>query len=122
MSGENGETLRWVPEDEGEFAEIFVAESGNRPVMSKPPRLLASAKFIREVREALSIEDDERAREAADWIADKMERFGARFAQPVFDLKGNGPICSWCGVIWPLCGHHHLSGVLDEDTDGETGE
>lgn len=73
-----------------------------------------------EVREALHIEDDDRAREAADWIIDKMERFGARSAEGVFDLQGNGPKCSWCGMIWPLCGHHHQSEVqFDDDADGE---
>lgn len=81
-----------------EFHEIAMSEGGSRPVMSRPPRLLATAKFIREVRDALGIEDDDRAREAADWVLDKMERFGARTARPVFDMEGQGPQCSWCAA------------------------
>ncbi len=104
-----------------EFDEILqVAEDSvrpDRPVMSHPPRLVASAKFIREVRHALDITDDDKARHAADWVIDKMERFGARTAEGVFDMKGNGPKCSWCGVIWPLCGHHHQSEVIDGEDD-----
>lgn len=104
----------------GEFAEIMQwAESTppNRPVMSHPPRVVASSIFIREVKAALNIDDDDEARNAADWIVDKMERYGARAAEGVFDLKGNGPKCSWCGMIWPLCGHHHQSEVDFEDDE-----
>lgn len=94
-----------------EFKEIFEPEAGGRALMSKPPRVRASKKLIREVAEALHIQDEDAAREAADWIADKMERFGARTAQGVFGLHGNGPFCSWCGAVWPLCGCAHLSEV-----------
>lgn len=97
----------------GEFDEIMQWSSGvKRPVMAPPPPVVATSKFIREVRAALGIADDDRAREAADWIVDKMERFGASTAEPVFDMQGNGPRCSWCGTIWPLCGHHHQSEVM----------
>lgn len=55
-----------------EFDEILqVAEesaSRNRPLMSHPPRLVASSKFIREVQHAFDITDDQKAREAADWV------------------------------------------------------
>ncbi|MDQ1113983.1 hypothetical protein QE418_003431 [Microbacterium testaceum] len=88
-----------------------------RPPMSVPPRVVASSVFIREVRVALAIDDDDQARVVADWIVDKMERFGARSAEPVFDMKGHGPKCSWCGMIWPLCGHHHQSAVDFGDDD-----
>lgn len=109
-----------APIVESEFSEILqVAENADprRPLMSLPPRLVASRKFILEVRDALHIEDDDQAREAADWIIDKMERFGARTAEGVFDLQGNGPKCSWCGMIWPLCGHHHQSEVTFDDDE-----
>lgn len=82
-----------------------------------PARLIASKKFIQQVQVGLSIEDEEAATAAADWIIDKMERFGARTAQGVFDMKGNGPQCSWCGAIWPLCGHQHQSEVLDDEEE-----
>lgn len=101
----------------GEFEGIF--EHGySRPLMSKPPRVQASKKLIQEVADALHIDDDDAAREAADWIADKMERFGARTARGVIDMDGNGPQCSWCSAIWPLCGCSHLSEVdLGDEAD-----
>jgi hypothetical protein len=106
-----------------EFSEIMqTAEDSirpDRPVMSYPPRQVASSKFIREVQHTLGIEDDDRARVVADWVIDKMERFGAATARGVFDMNGNGPQCSWCGVIWPLCGHHHQSKVIDDEADGD---
>lgn len=100
-----------------EFHGIAITPGESRPLMSRPPRLIASAKFIREVRDALGIEDYDRAREAADWVLDKMERFGARTAQPMFDMEGNGPRCSWCGGIWPLCGCHHLSEEVQDEKE-----
>ena len=101
-----------------EFSEIMQSTGESRPVMSVPPRVIASAKFIREVQRELDIADDDRAREAADWIIDKMERFGAYTARRVFDLEGNGPQCSCCGGIWPLCGHHHQA-FQPHDHEGE---
>lgn len=91
-----------------EFHEIALGTGETRPVMSRPPRLRATKKFIREVQEALNLPDDQ-ATDAADWILDKMERFGARTAKPMFDMEGTGPSCSWCGNFWPLCGCYHLS-------------
>lgn len=97
-----------------EFAGIFLTPGGSRPLMSVPPQMRASKLFIREVRDELNL-DNERAESAADWIADKMERYGALFARPVFDMDGNGPQCSFCSMPWPLCGHHHLSGECDDE-------
>lgn len=100
-----------------EFEGIF-APQGTRKPMSRPPEMLASRGFIREVAEMVADRwPDSTA--VADWIAGKMERFGARTAQPVFDMDGSGPICSWCGAFWPLCGHHHLSEVLDESEEDQ---
>lgn len=101
---------------ETEFTGIFMGSTESRPVMSKPRPMQATKKLIREVQEALGIPDD-KAEEAADWVANKMERFGAASAQPVFDMEGSGPNCSWCGAIWPLCGHHHMSHNLPDDED-----
>lgn len=99
-----------------EWEGIFLPAETGRAVMSMPPRMRASAAFVREVRDALNLDTDAAA-DAADWIADKMERFGAAFAQPVFDMDGNGPICSWCTTVWPLCGHHHISAMLAKGAD-----
>ena len=56
----------------------------------------------------------------ADWAADWGERLGARTARPVFDMDGSGPQCSYCGAIWPLCGHHHLSTMPTDDDERTT--
>lgn len=97
-----------------EFEGIFEPNRGDRPVMSRPPKVEASVKFIHEVRDMLA-DTEGVATDVADWIADKMERFGARTAEPVFTMNGAGPVCSWCHVVWPLCGHHHMSTVLHAD-------
>jgi hypothetical protein len=99
--------------DGPEFEGIFVGTGEHRPVMSKPHRMLPSAKLIHQVRVACDL-DDATAERVADWAADWGERLGARTAKPVFDMDGYGPACSWCGVAWPLCGHQHLSEELGE--------
>ncbi|MCD2116775.1 MULTISPECIES: hypothetical protein [Rhodococcus] len=101
-----------------EFKEIFIAPGGTRPLMSEPPRFRASRSFTREVRDELGL-DEAQAEHAADWIADKMERYAALHSRPVFDMDGNGPQCSFCSMPWPFCGHHHLSGELSEE-EGES--
>ena len=50
---------------------------------------------------------------AGDWLADYLECYGASSAEGVFNLAGEGPICSWCKTIWPLCGHAHLSDYVE---------
>jgi hypothetical protein len=105
-----------MSEQNGEF-EGILEPMASRPVMSKPPRMRASMKLVREVSAALGIDDDAAALDAADWVADKMERFGARTARPVFGMDGEGPQCSWCSQIWPLCGCHHLSAVEFNDDE-----
>ena len=105
--------------DPTEYTGILVPAPGNRPVMSMPRPYQASKKFIREVQDNLNIPESELVA-AADWIINKMEGFGAYSAQPVFDMNGTGPQCSWCGMIWPLCGHQHMSGNLDSDDDIQT--
>lgn len=100
----------------GEFDGIALGSDQSRPVMTRPPALVASMKFVREVRDALHLPDDA-AQDAADWVLNKMERFGAATAQPVFTLgeDAGAPLCSWCGAIWPLCGHQHMSEALDDE-------
>lgn len=99
-----------------EFVGIGLIVGGERPVMSKPKEFQATKKFIAYVQDNLGIQDD-RATEAADWVLNLMERYGANTAQPMFDIDGSGPSCSWCGMIWPLCGHHHMSSNLKDDEE-----
>ena len=107
----------WDPYDEPEFEGIFERQS-NRPVMTMPPRMVPSAKLVAQIRIACDL-DHATAERVAYWAADWGERLGARTAQPVIDMDGSGPICSWCGMLWPLCGHHHLSEEINHD-DEET--
>lgn len=100
-----------------EFDEIMQIPAESRPVMSRPPTPVATNLFISEVADALGLDGDA-AREAADWIVGKMDRYAAWHAQPTFTMDGAGPVCSYCGAIWPMCGHHHLSGVLPAE-DGQ---
>lgn len=96
---------------EGEFDGIGTYSSHKRELMSKPLTLEATNKLIREVMDVTGITDLGKATEVADWLLNKMERYGARTAQLMFDVDGAGPLCSWCGEIWPLCGHHHMSEI-----------
>ncbi|WP_030149431.1 hypothetical protein [Mycetocola saprophilus] len=104
----------------GEFDGIFVVVGQQKP-MSPPPTPLASVKFVREVKDALGLDDDA-APAAADWVVGKLHRFLAIDAQPVFDMEGQGPLCSACFMFWPLCGHHVLSEWSpDADEEDEAG-
>jgi hypothetical protein len=107
-----------VSELNDEFTAIIINDGGTRPVMAKPHPFKATKKFIQHIQDNLGIPDD-KATEAADWVLNLMERYGANTAQPVFDMEGCGPKCSWCGMIWPLCGHHHMSSNLADDEDDE---
>jgi hypothetical protein len=84
----------------------------DRPVMT-PPSVAATDQLILETRLALE-ETGGDAVQMADWIAQRIEEFGAMQAEPMFDMEGNGPICSWCAAFWPLCGHSKRSEVLGE--------
>lgn len=100
----------------------YVPSQIERKVMSVPLKVEASKDFIDRVRTEIpcTVTDDE-ATKVADWVLNLMERYGAFSAQPVFNMEGAGPCCSWCGSIWPLCGHHHWSGVNFDDEDSEGG-
>lgn len=103
-----------------EFDGILIPQGGNRPLMSYPPEFKAARVFVDRVMVELDVPDRERAEVMADWIVNFAERFGAYQAGPMFDMDGNGPQCSWCGQIWPLCGHHHMTGRnLEEDDDDD---
>jgi len=111
----------WSAQDE--FKGIMTVgpeHAGNRPVMSRPPRYIATKDFVREV--AVMLERDNTAEAVADWAIDKMERFGALMAEPMFTMGGVGPICSWWKELWPLCGHQHQSQRIHEPdiADGVT--
>lgn len=103
----------WSAQDEFKgIMQIAPGHGGKRPVMSMPLRVVASRAFVREVADVLDRASS--PDEVADWVVDKMERFGALMAEPMFDTNGNGPICSWCKELWPLCGHHHQSQRIHE--------
>ena len=70
--------------------------------------------FVREVEFFLL--DNPTSREIAQWVADRIEEHGAQFARPVVTLKGNGPFCSYCGAIGPICGHPERSISASEAT------
>lgn len=106
------------PDPLTEFKEIIIGSNQSRPVMSRPPAFQATKKFIREVQDELGLPDDQ-AQDAADWVLNKMERYAAQFARPVFDMEGSGPQCSMCSMIWPLCGHQHMSAELGDDEEDE---
>ena len=101
-----------------EFEAIFMPHPGTRPVMSKPPKMMAAKALIDQVRWELELPDDVATR-VADWVADRMERYAAYTARPVFGMEGDGPQCSLCSMIWPLCGHHHLSAEVDDEDEVE---
>lgn len=84
-----------------------------RPVM-RPPKVEATSQLVLETRIALEETGGDPER-MAQWVAERIEEFGALQSQPIFDMEGNGPICSWCGTIWPLCGHSERSEVLGDD-------
>lgn len=101
-----------------EFTAIMINEGGTRPVMAKPGPFKATKKFIQHVQDNLGIPDIN-AVEAADWVLNLMERYAAQYAKPVFHMDGSGPRCSFCSMIWPLCGHHHMSSEDLSESDGE---
>lgn len=106
-----------------EFAGVAIwpadGEQNRRPITAKPLPARASRDFVREVRDALRIPED-RAEAAADWVLGKMDRWAAAYSEPVFTMQGAGPCCSYCGVIWPLCGHHLLAFPDEPDDEAET--
>ena len=108
----------WDPYDEPEFEDIFEYQPP-RPPMSAPPRAIPSTKLITQIRIACDL-DHATAERVAYWAADWGERRGAYKARPMFDMEGHGPWCSWCGTLWPLCGHHHLSEALNHDDEETT--
>lgn len=107
------------PGAEGEFERIFIGHPAATQFFARPPKVQASKKLIRMIADAQAEHDT--PERFADWVADLMERYGARSARGCFFLDDDsGPRCSWCGGAWPLCGHHHLSEELPtEDQNGD---
>lgn len=93
-----------------DFTEIIRSTGDTRPVMSRPPKLIATKKWVRQVQDAAT-EAGGDMNALADWVLNAMEEYAAWTARPVFDMEGNGPQCSVCHQIWPLCGHHHMSHI-----------
>lgn len=87
-----------------------------RQPMQRPGRMVATKKLMRIIQDAQIEHWTEEA--FADWFADYLEGYGASTAEPMFTTDGEGPVCSWCGSIWPLCGHHHMSNVGSDNDEG----
>ena len=100
--------------DDHPYVDIFMAGE-SRPVMSKPPRLTATTNLIRIIEDAQR--DNPTPELFADWLANFMEGYAALDAKPVFDMEGNGPVCSTCFTIWPLCGHYRMSAEADVEVE-----
>lgn len=103
-------------EPEGEFDLVWVTDVGARPVMSVPRAVKATNKVLYEVMDVTGVTDRAKATEIADWLVNKLIRYAANYAEPVFTMEGVGPVCSYCGMIWPLCGHHHWSAIKDNES------
>lgn len=101
-----------------DYEEILQMTGGERPVHTPPPPMVATKKLMRIIEDAQI--EHETPEAFADWFANYLEGYGARTAEGVFTLDGCGPVCSWCGCIWPLCGHDHMSDV--DFSDGEDTE
>lgn len=98
----------------GELSFMPLAYESPRPVGAKP-RVHATDQLIYETERAL--EDTQGTPEQmAQWIAERIEEYGAMQSMPVFDMEGNGPMCSWCGGIWGLCGHAAISEVVGSES------
>ena len=98
-----------------DYEEIFLTGTDTRPGMSHPTPMQASRKLLQIIEDAQREHDTPEA--FADWFANYLEGFGASTAEAVFTMDGAGPVCSWCGNIWPLCGHHHMSDVEYDEED-----
>ena len=100
---------------EHEMVGIILNTGRMYSAFTRPPASTATSKMVRIVRDGLA--DCDTPEQAADWVLNFAIRFAAYHAEPVFDMHGNGPVCSYCGGLWPVCGHSHMSGVLDGDED-----
>lgn len=95
-----------------DYTGIFSENPTPRTMFGPPRNARASKKLMQTIEDAQREHDTPEA--FADWLADFMEGYGARFAHPSVDLTegadGMAPQCSFCGAPWGLsCGHEHLS-------------
>lgn len=98
--------------DLGEFEGLFEPNERRLRPDGLPPTARPSPRLVRRVERVL--ESATSAQDVAEWVADFMERYAANFAHPCFDASADdgpvqGPECSLCGMLWPLCGHGKLS-------------
>lgn len=100
-----------MSEDKLSFMPLAYQQS--RPVM-QPPKVYATDHLVLETRLATE-ETGADPERMAQWIAERIEEFGAITSLPVFDMEGNGPICSWCAAMWPLCGHASRSEMVGDE-------
>lgn len=99
------------------YVGIFGPYPRQAHLMARPGAVTASKRLIQIIEDAQR--ENPTPEGFADWLANFMEGYGALFAKPVFDLDGNGPSCSFCGMApWPFCGHHHMSAEAPPATTG----
>lgn len=106
--------------DDQEFVGILTASEKMLRPDGRPATARPSPKLVREVERVLAVSAG--PQDVAEWLADYMERYAARFAHPCIDMTDphrpgeQGTVeCSLCGVVWPVCGHAHWSGWVPVD-------
>ena len=93
-----------------DFTGVILDTGQTRPLMSRPPRLIATRKWVAQVERAAQDADGD-MEALADWVLNAMEGYAALTARPVFETDGTGQKCSHCMGVWPLCGHHYMTSV-----------
>lgn len=94
-----------------DYTGIFAENPTPRTMFGPPRHARASKKLMRVIEDAQREHDTPEA--FADWLADYLEGYGALFAHPSMDMSEGAsdlaPQCSFCGGLWVVCGHDHLS-------------
>lgn len=107
-----------ITHEDYDFTGAILDTGQTQPLMSRPPRRIATRKWVAQVERAVRDADGD-MEALADWVLNAMEGYAALTARPVFETDGAGQNCSFCMGFWPLCGHHHMTSanVNNEETD-----
>lgn len=96
-----------------ELSFVPLAYPGTRP-LGQVPEVTATDQLVLETRIALEETGGDPER-MAQWIAERIEEFGAITSRGVFTMDGDGPVCSWCHTFWGLCGHDKRTEMYPDD-------